>query len=686
MTLKKKVSRREFLRISAITTAGLTVAACGGGAATEEAPAPAPTATPQEAAAPTATPAPAAEATATPVPEVTSRFNEAPMLADLVQAGELPPVDERLPVNPAVMDTLEGIGNYGGTIRRGFRGVSDRWGPTKMVNESLTWYTPDLSVRANQAESWEANDDATEWTFNLREGMKWSDGAPHTTADWQWWYDHVLNNETLTPAPPGNFSTGTPATLMDLEVIDDYTFKVTFADPNPLFVFTVCRNPGITGLPPAHYAAQFHVDTTDDQAALEAATSEAGFEGWDQYYTDRVTNWYLNPDRPTLGVWVAKNSLSSELFEMERNPYFYQVDAEGNQLPYVDRVNHRLFESNEVFDLWITGGEIDFQNRHVGDDKFTLYKTSEESGDYRVLIGISPSHVAFQPNHTAKNPRVREFFQDQNVRIALSVAVNRVEMNELLYDGLQTPRQYSPVSASPNYYPPLSNSYIEFDPDMANQLLDEAGYTERDSDGFRLWKDGSGETLSFVIEGTAQSGTAGEDSILYVIDQWADVGIRANYRGMERSLYEERWGSNELDAAWWGGDRTILPIVAPWIFLGTMMDRPWSGAWGHWKNNPNNPVGEEPPADHWIRDIWAIWDDISVTLDEAERNEKFTQILDIWAEQLPMIGFLGDAPKFVIVKNGFKGYLAGYPIGDTTEDEHLLKPSTYYWEDPDANM
>jgi peptide/nickel transport system substrate-binding protein len=512
--------------------------------------------------------------------------------------------------------------------------------------------------------------------------MKWSDGTELTSDDSKWWYEHVLTNEVLTPSPPYNYSTGSPRVLVQMEFPDKYTIKMKFAHPNPLLIYKMTRQQPFV---PSHYMKQFHIDTTDDPAALEAKVKEAGFETWDQYYVDRNW-WYMNPDRPNIGPWVSKNPLSEELFVMERNPYFWQIDPEGNQLPYVDKVTHRLFQTPDVFNLWIINGEIDFQGRHVGIGDYTLFKENEEKGDYKVVLGIKASHVAMQPNHTTKNMRLREFFQNRDVRIALSVAVDREAMNELVYDGLLTPRQYSPLEESPQYYPKLSNAYIQYDPDMANQLLDKAGYTERDSEGFRLWKDGSGETLSFIIEGTAEPGTPGEDAVQLVIKYFADVGIKATYKPVERSLYEEHWAANEIEAAWWGGDRTVLPIVAPWIFLGTMIDRPWACAWGLWKNNPDNPNGEKPPEGHWIWKIWDIWSKVEVEPDEQKRNELFFQILDIWAEELPMIGFLGEMPAPVIVKNGFRNYLPGYPMDDTTEDEHLLNTQIYFWEEPEKHV
>ncbi len=163
------------------------------------------------------------------------------MLAALVSSGDLPPVDQRLPKNPVVLDGQDGVGKFGGALRRGFRGVSDRWGPTKTQNESLTWYNSDFSLRANIAESWEVNDDATQWTFKLREGMKWSDGSDFTTDDWKWWHENVLLNTTLTATPPTQWGTGNPRVAFKAEFPDKYTAVLTFANPKPLFVYSVTR-------------------------------------------------------------------------------------------------------------------------------------------------------------------------------------------------------------------------------------------------------------------------------------------------------------------------------------------------------------------------------------------------------------------------------------------------------------
>ncbi|MBV7331036.1 ABC transporter substrate-binding protein [Chloroflexi bacterium TSY] len=663
---KGNVSRREFLQLSAMATASVALAACGGGAA------PAGEAEVAEA------PAEESSSSDTTAAAPPSSYNEAPMLADLGASGELPSVDERLPVNPMVMPVAEMTGNYGGTFRRGFKGVSDRWGPTKCKDHGLAWYDQDLNMQPRIAESWEINDDATEWTFRLREGMRWSDGTPFTTEAISWWWENDETNTTISPSVGGRYVTGPDRTPMELEVIDDYTIKFKFAHPKPLFVFNLGRITRDLYLP-GHYLAQFHMDLTDDQDALQAQVEEAGFNSWEEYYIDRRF-WYLNPELPDVGAWVSKNELSNELFLMERNPYFFAVDADGNQLPYVDGIDHRLFETPDVFDLWIINGEIDFQARHVNIGNFTLYKESEDSGDYEAFLGSASGHQAIQLNLTTKNERLREFFNTRDVRIALSIAVDRDAINELIWDGLLTPRQYSPISRSPQAYPQQANAHTEYDAERANQLLDEAGYAEKDADGFRLWP-GTDETLSFIIEGTAVPGTTGEDTVQEVIKYYADVGVKAAYKGFERSLYEEHWGANEIEAAWWGGDRTVLPLVDPSIFICTQPDRPWAAAWALWKRSSGaEAAGEEPPEGHWVWDIWDIWDQVAVEPDPAKQNELFFQILDIWAEELPMIGYLGESPSPIIVKNGVRNYLPGSPMDNTTGDEHLLNTETYFWE------
>lgn len=665
----RTVSRREFMRLSALTGATLAMVACG---APSSAPAPETSAV-DEAAQPAAAP----EVAAAP-----SQYNEAPMLAELVAQGELPPVTERLPLSPAVVPVTASIGNYGGTIRRAFKGVSDRWGPSKVQDSSLVRYDIELNKSSDLLESWEQNEDATEFVLHLRQGLKWSDGTPFDSSAFGWWYEHVARNEALTPAPPVNFSTGDPRVLLEMETPDQFTVRIKFAHPKPLFIDFMSRSQPFT---PGHYMQQFLPDTSEDPAALDAAMKNAGFDSWDQYYLDR-DSWYLNPEKPSVGPWVAKNQLSEQLFVMERNPYFHQIDSEGNQLPYIDRVQHRLFDTDEVFNLWIINGEIDFQGRHVQIANYTLFKENEESGNYHILLGPTSGGETLSINHATKNEQLAAFFQNREVRTALNMAVDRVTINEIIYEGLGTPRQASPSSLSPQYHEAATNAFAFYNPDQANQILDDAGYSEKDSEGFRIYPDGSGETISFVVEGIDITGSPSAEAALLVIKYLADVGVKASYKSMERSLYEERWRANEMEAAWWGAGHDILPFLSHSnYYIGELLDRPWAGAWGRWYRDRNDANGAPPPDGHFLWTSWDIWANALIEPDEQKRNEYFAQIMDIWAEQVPAIGILGELPGPIIAHNDLQNLAEGYALQDATRDESLVNPAQLFWLTPEAH-
>ncbi len=673
--MKREITRREFLRLSAVAAVGTVIASC----------APAPTATPVP---PTKAPAPTSAPQPTAAPA--AQYKEAPMLADLVKAGKLPAVDQRLPKKPWVVASFEGNGKYGGTWRRAFNGVSDRWGPTKIVDRGWAWFDKNLNLVPRILESWEVSKDGTTWTLKLREGLKWSDGVEHTTADYTWWYKNELGNKKVTPGTVTIWA-NPDKSVVKYEAVDKYTAKFTYTKPKPMFIYNMTRGAqfaDVTAGPitPSHFMAKFHEDTATDKAALEADYKKRGFASWEKYYVEWATRWYLNVARPHFGGWVARAELSKELFVMDRNPYFFGVDPTGQQLPYIDKITHRLFESPEVKNLWVTNGEIDFQYRHMSIGDLALYKSGETKGDYKTVMSINAGHYAMQLNLTTKNKPLNEFFNQRNVRIALSHAINRENINQLVFNGMLKPRQYSPLPMSPQYHEKLSTAFIKFDLDTANKLLDEAGY-KKGADGFRMYKDGTGP-ISFTIENDKQAGTPDEDAGQLVVKDLAKVGIKATYKYVERSLYTQHYDANDIEAAFWGGDRTVLPIVPEAIiFRGVQRDRPWCPGWSYYYLEPGNPNAVKPPDGHWIYNIWKIWDEeVIVEPDPAKQTAAFKKILDIWATELPYIGILGEQPTPTIVKNGFKGYPAGMPNDDTTGDEQFCSSETYYWDDPAKHM
>ncbi len=695
--MKRKITRREFLRLSAVAAAGAVVASCAPPppTATPVPPTQPPAPTPVPPTVPPASSSSAASVAPTPVPPTATKApvaKEAPMLAELVKAGKLPPLEQRLPKKPWVVDSLEGPGNYGGNWRRAFQGVSDNWGPTKIIDRAWGWFDKNLNLIPRLLESWTVSPDGKVWTIKIREGIKWSDGkAEYTTDDIAFWYQYELQNKKLT-ATPGTEWTDPDKTLVKFQAVDKYTATFTYTKPKPMFIYNMTRGgtgggPTIRPLPvsPSHYMKQFHEDTTTDKAALADEVKKRGYADWQSFYMQFARQWNMNPDRPSLGAFLAKNDLTKERFIMERNPYFFAVDSQGRQLPYIDTVTHRLYQaaSPEVLNLWVTNGEIDFQARFMTVGNLPLYKASEAKGDYKTILAVSASHVAMQLNLSTKNPLLNEFFNQRNARIAISLAINRDQINQLVFNGLLKPRQYSPLPMSPQYYEKLSKAYIEYNPTQANKLLDELGYTKKNSEGIRLHKDGK-TPISFIVEGTDAAGTPTEDAALLVTGYLAKIGIRMTYKFVERALYTQHYTANDIEAEWWGADRTVFQMVPEaLIFRGVQPDRPWCPGWGYYVTDPTNANMVKPPEGHWIYQIWKIWDEeIAIQPDPAKQTEAFKKILDIWATELPMIGILGEMPQPTIVKNGFKGYLPGLPNDDTTGDEQFANAETYFWDDP----
>lgn len=623
-------------------------------------------------------------ATALPAMAGTARqtgMSEAPMLAGQVAAGSLPPVSERIPLDPRVITPYEDIGQYGGTWRRGFKGVSDRWGNVKLIEEmAIEWDAPDTStinLSPNYISGWSQNDDATEYTFTIREGLRWSDGSLFTTEAVQFWYDEMFLGELANPQQqltPGGV-------LMELEVIDDLTWTVRFAQPVPLLPINIAKNTmgppgGPTMAAPGHYLREFMPQYTSDQSKIDAAMEATGAQSWIELFGDggnlqgTIAFFFRNPELPIIGAWRSANLASDDPYVMERNPYYHQVDTAGNQLPYIDTVENMLFADNAVFDLWIAQGLIDFQMRHVGAAGYTYYKENEEVGDYRVLRWRAASTNGYHPNINSADPQKRALFDDARFREALSIAINREEINELVYDGLSKPRQASPVSGSPSYDAEFEARWAEYDPQRAMSLLDEIGLAT-DDDGFRLRPD-NGERLRISLLHRSQTGTPAADEAGIVQDYWRAIGLDVSQDVVERSLYEERVHNGDVDIGVWGVDRSSIVIADPGRLLGTIDDGPWAPLFGHWYlGEASTRKKEEPPADHPIREIWRLWDLCRAEPDEALRNAYFQQIVDIHKAHPYMIGTVGEGATVVIVSN------AMYNVPDAFINDDTLRSPGY---------
>jgi peptide/nickel transport system substrate-binding protein len=363
------------------------------------------------------------------------KYNESPMTAALVREGKLPPVEQRLPKNPIVVKPLEEVGVYGGTLRRAWMGPGDRWGIAKIcydANNLMRWASDSKTILPWLVEKYTVSKDGRVFTFKLREGLKWSDGHPMTTDDVIFWYEDVIGNEELTPTFPSGFvQDGVRAKFIK---VDDYTFRIEFKNPNPMFIYTfptqgwfIDNSKGSFAFyAPKHYLMQFHPKYTPKDK-LEALAKQKGFNKWYELFQFMI-DYIQNPDLPTMSPWkILSKSPNEPVFVMERNPYYPVVYTEGNQLPYIDRVVHYLVSDAEMINMKAVAGEIDFQARHMRLPNYTLFMQNKDKGNYRILIwrtgtGADP---AIYLNQNVKDPVKRKLFQDARFRQALSLAINR---------------------------------------------------------------------------------------------------------------------------------------------------------------------------------------------------------------------------------------------------------------------
>jgi len=619
--------------------------------------------------------------------EKPSAYHEAPMLAELVKAGKLPPVEERLPENPLVLEVVEGIGDYGGTWRRAYKGVSDRWGPTKINHEFfLEWHMPvggSIHIQNHVAEKYEQNADATEFTWYLRKGQKWSNGDPLTTEDVKFWYEDLFldpkikDNQTNVNLKPG----GKP---MVIEILDEFTFKTKFAAPNPLLPLFLCvGNATYTGprsgsfMAPANYLKPFHYKYAKPEDVKAALVKYGNLTSEEQLFVAQTGNlnfWFHNPDLPVLQAWRMKVSPIENQTRcmMERNPYYYAVDPAGNQLPYIDYVTHDFFDNTEVFAFKLINGEIDCQQRHVSVSDYTLLRENEQKGDYRLIIWRTANTLAYHFNLSwTGDPALAAILNDVRFRQAFSLAIDRDEINQVVYNGLMEPRQASPVSGSPNYDPELETYFAEYDPDRANALLDEMGLTKKDSEGYRLRPDGQPLVLTIC---SMQASFAGADDMhQIVVDQLKLVGIKVLLDLVERSLYQERLDANQLHMTAWVQDRSAIVMAdVNWYVDGE------NPAWTYWRDG--DARGVEPPADAVVRQTWALWDQCRAEADQAKREEIFKQMLAIQKEQLWNVGVVGEGPALFVTRNNFRNVPDGLVEDDPLRGEGLAHPPQFYFK------
>jgi len=535
----------------------------------------------------------------------------------------------------------------------GMRGGNDTALAVRSIGyEPLVRWDPEWSggVFPGVAASWEVNDEGTEYTFYLREGMKWSDGVPFTSDDLVFWWEDVATNTELNPSPPAWMvaldGVGT------VEAIDEFTVKFSFPSPNGLLLQNLAT--GANGLDlttyPRHYAEQFHADYNPD--GIETLMEEAGYNTWVDLFAAKLNDWE-NADFPTLNAWVIKSPLTPDTTQViaERNPYYWKVDPEGNQYPYIDRVVFSVGGDVETLVLNALNGEIDMQDRHIATNQNkSVFFDNMEAGDYGFyeVIPSSANTVVIQLNWTHLDPVKREIFQNKDFRAGLSHAINRQEIIDLVFVGQGIPYQPGIRPESQFYSEELATQFTEYDPDLANEYLDRV-LPDKDNDGFRLMP--NGERMIIVME-VATARTDDIDVMEQVGQHWAEVGIDMRLATIDRSLLYENFNANLQDANTWYGDAGLETILDPrYLFPFFVNASKYAPAWALWYRDPNNPIAEEPPA--IVRQQMDLYDQLKATADPDEQAELFNQIIDIAIDQFYVIGISLPGNGYGLMRNNF---------------------------------
>jgi peptide/nickel transport system substrate-binding protein len=582
-------------------------------------------------------------------------YHEAPMLADMVAAGELPPVDERLPSEPMVVEPVDSIGQYGGTIRIGDATSSmpncARFREHGLFNYNMTVSGTTLDI----AKAYNFSADGTTLTIDLREGHKWSDGAPFTVDDILFWWEDVANNPDLSPAGPPScwVPGGVPATFTKLS---DTKLEIKFAQPWPVIMDALSRAAGSSDpniMLPKHYMQQFHAKYNENaQAEAEAA----GYDSWMAWFKAQLPNTSLDPNRPTLWAWIYEKE-APDRFVAVRNPYFHQVDTEGNQLPYIDRVECIRTSNGEVHTLMASTGEFDFAAYYINLSDMPVFLAGEEKGNYKTILGLTgiPAEIGFGLNWTVSDPVLRELFQNFDFRLAISHAIDREAINQAVYFGTAEVSQQPVLPSMPFYDPEWRTKYTEYDPDLSNQLLDGLGLTERDSEGYRLRPDG--KRLSILIDMSISAEGAVIQAHEIAAEYLRDVGIEFVLNPIDNSLVNERRLANEVvasDARLQRGTAYERAQCNIYCFY-TPRTSPVAIEWAYWLTT-NGTEGEEPPPE--IMHQWDLWNEWRGTFFGSDEYNRIGRELYGWfVDNLWAFGYVGNVQKPLLVSNDLRNVI-----------------------------
>jgi peptide/nickel transport system substrate-binding protein len=617
-------------------------------------------------------------------PAMPATFVEPPLLADKVAKGELPPIQERLPKLPAVADMAwpgQTTGKHGGDIRLLMATPKDTRLMVVYGYARLVAYDPKFELKPDLLAAFEI-DQGRVFTFHLRPGHKWSNGDPFTTEDFRYYWEDVANNSDLSPSGP-------PVQMLvegeapKVEIVDETTIRYSWSKPNPQFLPALAGPSPLYIFRPSRYLKQFHGKYVDPKD-LEKKLEEYGQHSWASLH-NRIDNMYRNdnPQLPTLEPWVLATKPPSERYVFKRNPYYYRVDGHGLQLPYIDSVAMQIADS-KLIPAKVAAGDADLAARYLRLDNFTLLKESEARGKYKVLLWNSAwgSQVAFYPNLNVADLKWSKLVRDVRFRRALSLAIDRNDINQSLYLGLATEGGNTVLAQSPLFDESYLTAWAAFDLDQANQLLDELGLTARDSNNLRTLEDG--RPVDIFVEPTGQSPEEG-DILELIKASWQQIGVSLSWRASERDKMRNAVFDGEAVMSVWTGLENGLPTpdMMPWELAPTTQQQLQWPMWGQFvetKGVDGKPV--DLPEARKLDELLKQW---SAAADTAGRETIWREMLTIFADQVFTIGTVSGVPQPVVVSNRLRNVPEkGIYSWDPGAHFGIYKPDCFWVDDAAA--
>jgi peptide/nickel transport system substrate-binding protein len=606
-------------------------------------------------------------------------LRETPSLQAMVDAGELPPVALRVPQDVQVVE-LSGDkvpGEQGGELRLLMGKQKDIRQMVIYGYARLVGYNEALDIKADILKSYDVVDGRV-FTLHLRKGHKWSDGHPFTSEDFRYYWEDIANDPDLSEGgPPRELLVD--GQLPFVEFPDAHTVRYSWHAPNPYFLTALAGAVPLYIYKPAHYLKQFHPRYQKAEVIADLIEKE-NRRNWMGVHVNRDRPYKAtNPDLPTLQPWVNTTFPPSERFVFTRNPYYHRIDQNGRQLPYIDSVVIGIASSG-LIPAKTGAGESDLQARYLRMDNYTFLRTTAKRNqfDVRLWQTAKGAHLALYPDLNTKDEAYRKLLRDVRFRRALSLAINRHEINQVVYFGLVQESNNTVLAESPLYQPADQYAWIEFDIKQANRLLDELGLIEFDDRGVRLLPDG--RPLEIVVQ-TAGESTEQTDVLELIHDSWLQAGIKLYSIPSTREVFRNRIFSGDAVMSIWTGLENAIPTAenSPMELAPTSKYQYQWPQWGdYYESGGQSGVEPDLPAALELLKLIDAWSHAET---HEQRVEIWQRMLQINREQMFTIGIVNHVPHPVVVSNflrnvpqvGFYDISPGAYFG-------IYKPDTFWFE------